>query len=77
MNKQAGDIIAPLLDTDMQDKKFVYHMLASRGICVVPLSTGFNSDLNGFRMTLLEPDMKKFKVIMNDIAAAVKEYIKS
>jgi aspartate/methionine/tyrosine aminotransferase len=77
MNKQAGDIIAPLLDADMQDKKFVYHMLASRGICVVPLSTGFNSDLNGFRMTLLEPDMKKFKVIMNDIAAAVKEYIKS
>jgi aspartate/methionine/tyrosine aminotransferase len=77
MNKQAGDIIAPLLDTEMQDKKFVYHMLASRGICVVPLSTGFNSDLNGFRMTLLEPDMKKFKVIMNDIAAAVKEYIKS
>ena len=77
MNKQAGDIIAPLLDADMQDKKFVYHMLASRCICVVPLSTGFNSDLNGFRMTLLEPDMKKFKVIMNDIAAAVKEYIKS
>jgi aspartate/methionine/tyrosine aminotransferase len=76
MNKQAGDIIAPLLDTEMQDKKFVYHMLASRGICVVPLSTGFNSDLNGFRMTLLEPDMEKFRDIMNAIAAAVKEYIK-
>jgi aspartate/methionine/tyrosine aminotransferase len=77
MNKEAGNIIAPLLDTDMQDKKFVYHMLASRGICVVPLSTGFNSDLNGFRMTLLEPDTGKFRHIMNAIADAVKDYMGS
>ena len=76
-NKAAGDIIAPLLNTDKPDKQFVYHLLASRGICVVPLSSGFNSDLNGFRVTLLEPDIEKFKGIMNEIAGAIKEYIKS
>jgi aspartate/methionine/tyrosine aminotransferase len=76
-NKEAGAIIAPLMATDKLDKRFVYHLLASRGICVVPLSSGFNSDLNGFRVTLLEPDMGKFKEIMNAIADAIKEYIRS
>jgi aspartate/methionine/tyrosine aminotransferase len=74
-NKKAGEIIAPLLNIDKQDKKFVYYLLASRGICVVPLSTGFNSDLFGFRITLLEPDMDRFRDIMNRIADAIREYI--
>ncbi|MGH7442433.1 MAG: pyridoxal phosphate-dependent aminotransferase, partial [bacterium] len=46
-NAAAGDLIRPLLDTPNLDKRFVYHLLASRGICVVPLSSGFNSDLYG------------------------------
>lgn len=76
-NQEAWDIIEPLLKTDKLDKRFVYYLLASRGICVVPLSTGFNSDLYGFRITLLEQDMDKFKDIINTIAAAIKEYIAS
>jgi len=77
MNKEAGEIIKPFLSKDKLDRNFVYYLLASRGICVVPLSTGFNSDLFGFRFTLLEPDIKKFTKIMNDIADAIKEYILS
>lgn len=77
MNTEAGEIIKPLLKTDKLDKRFVYHLLASRGICVVPLSSGFNSDLYGFRATLLEPDIKKYEQIMNDIAGAAKEFINS
>jgi aspartate/methionine/tyrosine aminotransferase len=73
-NRQAGEIIEPLLKTDKLDKQFVYHLLASRGICVVPLSSGFNSDLFGFRITLLEPDIRKFKDIINVIAEAIREY---
>ena len=35
------------------DKRFVYYLLASAGICVVPLSSFFTPEL-GFRITLLD-----------------------
>lgn len=73
-NAEASRIIAPLLTTDKLDKQFVYHLLASKGICVVPLSSGFNSDLYGFRMTLLENDTEKFKNTVKILADAVREY---
>jgi alanine-synthesizing transaminase len=76
-NKKAGDIIKPWLENAGFDKCFVYHMLASRGICVVPLSSGFNSDLQGFRITLLEPDIKRFSNMLNRIGEAVTEYLAS
>lgn len=56
------------------DKRFVYYLMASIGICVVPLS-GFNSDLHGFRMTLLEPDDVKFKKTLETIAGAIRKYL--
>ena len=40
----------------IDDRKFVYDLLDKTGICVVPLSSGFNSRHPGFRFTLLEPD---------------------
>jgi len=55
------------------DKKFVYYLMASTGICVVPLS-GFNSDLYGFRITLLEPDKELFEKNLNKIAEKIREY---
>lgn len=74
-NEAAGEIIKSLVNTDKFDKRFVYYLLASRGICVVPLSSGFNSNLCGFRITLLEPDTEKFKGVMTEIAEAIKEFI--
>lgn len=76
-NAEAAEIIRPLVGGAEHDKSFVYHLLASRGICVVPLSTGFNSDLFGFRITLLEPDFARFESVMGEIAAAAKEYLAS
>lgn len=76
-NKLAGEIIKPYLESSSFDKSFVYYLLASRGICVVPLSSGFNSDLQGFRITLLEPDMTSFKNTIHLIAESVKEYLNS
>lgn len=76
-NPQAGEIIKDIINTPNLDKSFVYNLLASRGICVVPLSTGFNSDLFGFRITLLEPDINKFENIMREIASAAGEYLES
>ena len=66
--------IEPLVATSALDKRFVYYLLASTGICVVPLS-GFNSDLPGFRITLLEMDDNKFKSNLDTIATAINQYL--
>lgn len=76
INKEAGKIIEKISQTKKLDKRFVYQLLASTGICVVPLSSGFNSNLNGFRITLLENDEKEFEKIMKQIAKSTREYIK-
>jgi aspartate/methionine/tyrosine aminotransferase len=56
------------------DKRFVYWLLASTGICVVPLS-GFASELPGFRFTLLEHDDAKRREIFNTLGDAVRKYL--
>jgi alanine-synthesizing transaminase len=58
------------------DKRFVYYLLAATGICVVPL-TGFNCNLKGFRITLLESDDKKFDGIFKIVRDRILEYLKS
>ena len=58
------------------DKRFVYYLLATTGICVVPL-TGFNCSLKGFRITLLESDDKKFDGIFMTVRDKIREYLKS
>jgi aspartate/methionine/tyrosine aminotransferase len=56
------------------DKRFVYWLLASTGICVVPLS-GFASELPGFRFTLLEHDDSTRREIYAAIGDAVRRYL--
>lgn len=75
-NPKAKHLIESLLDGVAPDKRFVYYLMASTGICVVPLS-GFNSDLYGFRVTLLEPDEAKFRKTFETIAGAIKSYLAS
>jgi aspartate/methionine/tyrosine aminotransferase len=58
------------------DARFVYHLLASTGICVVPLS-GFCSPHPGFRFTLLETDDAKRAWVFRTLAEAVTAYIES
>ena len=58
------------------DKRFVYYLLAATGICVVPLSS-FATDLQGFRITLLEKDEDDFVEIFQTIAASITRYINS
>lgn len=74
--QSASAIIAPYLSAAL-DQRFVLHLLAATGICVVPLSTGFNSDLQGFRFTLLEADEDKFEAMLADLAAALRAYLAS
>ncbi len=58
------------------DKRFVYFLLGATGICVVPL-TSFFTPLQGFRITLLEKDEKKFKRTIKAIAESIVAYIES
>ena len=70
--------IQALLDTWIDDhtpldKRFVYYLLATTGVCVVPLSS-FHSDLHGFRVTLLEENPELLRLTFNKIKAAIREY---
>nr|WP_246551525.1 pyridoxal phosphate-dependent aminotransferase [Geobacter hydrogenophilus] len=58
------------------DKRFVYYILASTGICIVPLSS-FNTPLQGFRVTLLEKDEAECLRIYRTLAGKIAEYLKS
>lgn len=58
------------------DKRFVYYLLASTGVCVVPLSS-FATGLQGFRVTLLERDEEVFTRVFNTIALSIKQYLES
>ena len=58
------------------DRRFVYELLAARGICTVPLSS-FVTELQGFRCTLLEQDDERFRTIYSGIAEAIGEFVDS
>jgi alanine-synthesizing transaminase len=58
------------------DKRFVYYLLGSKGICVVPL-TGFCCNRKGFRITLLEVDDAKRRWTFQTIAESIRHYISS
>jgi aspartate/methionine/tyrosine aminotransferase len=58
------------------DERFVYYLLGSTGICVVPL-TGFASNRNGFRLTLLETDNEKRVQTWQSIAENIRRYLSS
>jgi len=87
LNKNPGGRSLPVIDVSLKnyisaeisglkpDKQFAYWLLASTGICVVPLS-GFASDLPGFRFTLLEYNDEKRKWIFKTIADAVQNYLR-
>ena len=55
------------------DKRFVYHLLAAKGVCVVPISS-FCSDLQGFRVTLLENNEALLRKTFTLIREAVQAY---
>jgi aspartate/methionine/tyrosine aminotransferase len=58
------------------DKRFVYYLLGSTGICVVPISS-FCTPEQGFRITLLEKNEKEFVRIFNTIAESITAYLNS
>ncbi len=77
-NSAVKELVEKLVATDIKlDKRFVYYLLGSTGLCVVPLMGGFNSTFYGFRFTLLEPDEEKFIANTKMLASTVKNYLAS
>jgi len=58
------------------DKRFVYYLLGSTGICVVPISSFCTPEL-GFRVTLLEKNEKEFVRVFNTLAESIGAYLNS
>ncbi|AEF97312.1 pyridoxal phosphate-dependent aminotransferase [Methanotorris igneus] len=73
-NEKLRAFVENLVKNVPYDKRFVYYLLASTGICVVPL-TSFCSDLKGFRITLLEKNENKFNWIYETVSEKIKEYL--
>ncbi|MBL3656570.1 pyridoxal phosphate-dependent aminotransferase [Fulvivirga sediminis] len=65
--------ITPEMDFD---KRFTYYLLATKGICIVPISS-FQSDLLGFRVTLLEENEEMLVNTFETLRDAINEYLNS
>ena len=75
-NTSIKEYVRKLVSNVPLDKRFVYYLLASTGICVVPLSS-FCSDLPGFRITLLEKDLDTFQTTFETIKSSIELYTSS
>ena len=76
-NPDINQLLKDWITTDMPlDKRFAYYLLATTGVCVVPLSS-FHSDLLGFRVTLLEEDSDLLLYIFEQIREAIEQYCTS
>lgn len=58
------------------DKRFVYYLLGAKGVCVVPISS-FCSDLQGFRVTLLEENEEILLNTFTALREGIESYLAS
>ena len=73
-NSEIQSIVDSWMTSDMaHDRKFVYYLLAAKGVCVVPISS-FCSGLQGFRVTLLEENETLLHETFGRIRDALNEY---
>jgi alanine-synthesizing transaminase len=76
-NPQMKALVESWVNQDIPlDKRFVYYLLGAKGVCVVPISS-FSSELQGFRVTLLEEDEGQLVKIFTSIRDGIVEYLRS
>lgn len=75
-NPEIKELVEQSVENLALDKRFVYYLLGAAGVCVVPLS-GFASNKNGFRITLLETDDEKRRNTWQTIAGSIEQYLES
>ncbi len=74
VRKHVEDLVSK--DDVLPDKRFVYYLLGSTGVCVVPLSS-FATEMLGFRVTLLEKNEDRFRKIFKVLADSIRRYVNS
>ena len=75
-NARLRALIEDMVQGVQNDKRFVYYLMGSAGICVTPL-TGFHSSLEGFRITLLETDDDRRRDTLRRLTQAIGAYVAS
>ncbi len=75
-NSQVREFVERKVRGVALDKRFVYYMMASMGVCVTPLS-GFHSNINGFRLTTLRTDDAERMRVLGIIRNAIEGYLAS
>ncbi len=73
-NPRVRERIENLVHNVPPDKRFVYYLMGSTGIVVVPLS-GFHCKHEGFRATLLESDDAKRAWIFKTLRESIDAYV--
>jgi len=73
---RAREMTERIVQAVPNDHRFVYYLMASTGIVVVPL-TGFCCKREGFRVTLLETDDAKRRWTFETLAKAIRDYLAS
>jgi alanine-synthesizing transaminase len=74
---QISKLVEGWVDQDIpHDKRFVYYLLGAKGVCVVPISS-FCSELQGFRVTLLEENEEILIRTFTAIRDGIVEYLAS
>lgn len=74
-NPKTRALVESIVPGVPNDKRFVYYLMGATGICVTPL-TGFHSNLEGFRITLLQADEELRRRTLRRLAEAIEEYLK-
>lgn len=76
-DERVNTLVEGWVDQDIQhDKRFVYYLLGAKGVCVVPISS-FCSELQGFRVTLLEENEEILVRTFTAIRDGIVEYLAS
>ncbi len=76
-DERISQLVESWVDQDIpHDKRFVYYLLGAKGVCVVPISS-FCSELQGFRVTLLEENEEMLVKTFTAIRDGIVEYLTS
>jgi aspartate/methionine/tyrosine aminotransferase len=76
-DERINKLVEGWVEADMPfDKRFVYYLLGAKGVCVVPISS-FCSELQGFRVTLLEENETTLINTFTAIRDGIVEYLAS
>lgn len=75
-NAATRSLVEEMVKGVNSDKRFVYYLMGATGICVTPLS-GFHTQLEGFRITLLRHNDEQRRQTLGRIAESIRTYIAS